>query len=295
MKNLTIGGVVLAVVVVMVALMGTEFTKIKLGYEGGKIPVVGSGKNGSAEDVQIMSKGWNAWASWKYDAVVNPLYMKEYVYTAGPAKGSKGNEAISFQDVEKMKYTADVGIKLRMLPGKTGYLYQDFHKSVNQLIDTNLYNSIRKHMGDASSTLNSDGIIGEGREKFATDVTNLVQDEWKDYFIVEDIFFIGPIEPPKAVRKAMENAVKKQEEVSVAESDRLIKEKETNAVTFDKRERADAIAYEITEIAKAEAGAIKKIKKQLGDEGYNEYLRTRKWNGSKATTILAPNTGVMIK
>lgn len=287
-------GIGMVIVAALIALITVDIHKLKYGYEGVLVPVVGTGKS-DISGMKPMDQGWNFWAGWKYDMVTNPNHSKKYVWTAGPdkARGSEGDEAISFQDKDKLTYTADVGLQFKLKTGMTGPLYAEIHKSVDEMIDTFLLDSVAKHMGDVGGSLGSDGIIGEGRESFAAEVEDRVRKEWGEYFHIEDVFFIGPIDPPASVEQAIAKAAKKRQEVITATAEKEKKQQATDAFTYDKRQKDLAVAAGITAIADAEEAAIKKIKLALDGESYTGYLNTRKWNGSKATTILGSDTQVI--
>ncbi|MCP4341283.1 MAG: hypothetical protein GY799_20960 [Desulfobulbaceae bacterium] len=282
MKQLGLAGIGAIIAVLAVIGMATiGYVKVPLGKEVGLIPVMGTGK-GEIQKIRVLDGGREWYNDIKYDAVINDTFLKEYAWTDTVTKKSPDVEGIPFNDKKKLGYRAGVGIKMSLKKGMTGELYAATHKNVDELLQTNFENSLAKHVGNVASKLGPDEIMGKGREAFAEKVEEKVREEWGYFFNIKDVYFIGKIDPPKSVKQSIDTSAKKQEEVIIAESNRLIKQKAT-----------DAAAYDIAEKAKAEANAIKIVRAQLTPE-YTEYLEVMKWDGSRALTRVGGDSPVII-
>lgn len=274
---------------------GCGVQKIDQGYEGAKINVLGSDKG----EIEILGQGWNFYNSFKYDIIQNPTFVQEYVWTKSPEEGSETDESITFQSSNSLAFNADVGISFNMIPGKTGEIYKKYHKTVKQLIDTNLRNTVRDAFNRMASMRDAENIYGFGKTKFISDVEKDVRDFWAEYLDIKKIYLIGKLEPPPQVMEAIakkieatQKAAQRRNEVeqSKAEADKAIEE--ARGVAESKKIAADAKAYQILKEAEAEAKSIELVNKQLAKSpDYVEYVKAQRWDG-KLPGFVGGNTPI---
>lgn len=263
--------------------VGCGMTKVDKGYEGAKINILGSDKG----DIEILSTGYQFYNTFKYDVIKNPLFIQEYVWTASRDEGSETDESITFQSSNSLEFTADVGISFNMKEGQTGKIYEKYHKTVEQLIDTNLRNSVRDAFNRMGSKRDAEQIYGSGKGDFILEIEKDVREYWKDYLKINKIYLIGSLNPPKQVKEAIakkieatQKAAQRRNEVeqSRAEADKKIEE--ARGSSESKKLEANAEAYQILKKAESEAKGIELINKQLSNSPYYvEYIKAQKWDG----------------
>lgn len=275
---------VIMIFMLIFASMSTGCAKIDKGYEGAKINTLGTDKG----ETQILSTGRHYYNPIKYDIIRNPIFRQEYVWTSSKDEGSPTDESITFQSSNSLKFTANVGISFSLIPGKSGELYEKYHKNIRDMIDTNIRNSVRDAFNRAASDRDAEKIYGKGKNEFIKDVTKDVSEYWKDFFIIHKIYLVGPLDPPAQIRAAINKKIEaiqkaQQRENEVAEAIASANKKiETQRGESESRKmEADAAAYELERIAEAEAKSIKLITDQLKrSPEYIELERVKKWNGA---------------
>ena len=271
----------------MCVVMATSTTgcieKIDKGYEAAQINTLGSDKG----DVKILGTGWKFYNSFKYDLIQNPTFVQEYVWTASKEEGSKNNESITFQSSNSLAFTADVGISFSVREGRSGAIYEKYHKSVDEMVDTNLRNTVRDAFNRMASSRDAEAIYGSGKVSFINDVYKDVREYWEEDLDIKKIYLIGKLDPPEQVKKAInkkieatQKAAQRRNEVeqSRAEADKKIEEARGNSESV--KIAADGKAYEILKEAEAKAKSIELVNKQLGRSPlYIEYLKALRWDG----------------
>lgn len=280
---------ILILCLVISGLVGCGTQKIDKGYEGAKINVLGSSKG----DIETLDTGWHIYNSIKYDVIQNPTFVQEYVWTKSPEEGSQNDESITFQSSNSLAFNADIGISFCMIPGKTGEIYEKYHKTVTQLIDANLRNSVRDAFNRMASLRDAEGIYGSGKTQFISDVEKDVREFWKEYLDIKKIYLIGKLDPPPQVKQAIakkieatQKAAQRRNEVeqSKAEADKKIEE--ARGIAKSVEIAADAKAYKTLKEAEAKAQAIKLVNEQLSrSPQYIEYIKANNWDGKLPTYI----------
>ena len=273
-------------VIILLSIMmvcGFGCTKIDKGYEGAKINTLGTDKGG----VKILETGRVFYNPLKYDVITNPLFIQEYVWTASSDEGSETDESITFQSSNSLEFRADVGISFCMKKGQTGILYENYHKTVKQMIDTNLRNSVRDAFNRLGSKRDAEAIYGSGKAEFIKSIEQDVREFWKESLDIKKVYLIGSLNPPEQVKNAIakkieatQKAAQRRNEVeqSKAEADKKIEE--ARGAAESAKLAADARAYQISTEAQAEAKGIELINTQLSkSKDYVEYVKAQKWDG----------------
>lgn len=268
--------------VIMMAFMA-GCTKIDQGYEGAKINTLGSDKG----EIEILGTGWHFFNALKYDVKENPTFVKDYIWTAALEEGSPTNESITFQSSNSLAFTADVGVSLSLIPGKSGELYRKYHKTVEEIIKTNVRNTVRDAFNRIASGRDEENIYGGGKADFVKAVEADVREFWGAYLDIKKIYLVGKLDPPEEVKKAISKKIeatqmaemrRNEVEQSKAEADKEIET--ARGLATSKRLGADAKAYSILAEAEAEAKKIKLINDQLSKSpDYNNYLLVTRWSG----------------
>ena len=263
--------------------MTTGCGKVDQGYEAAKINTLGSDKG----EIDVIGQGWQFYNVFKYDLIVNPTYVQEYVWTANDEEGSKNDESITFQSSNSLPFTADVGISFCIVEGATGKLYKKYHKKVDQLVDTSLRNTVRDAFNRMASSRSAEEIYGKGKVAFINAVYEDVKAYWEGYLDIKKIYLIGQLDPPTEVKDAISKKIRatqkaQQRQNEVAESvAQAAKDVALAKGLADSRNLAtDAEAYDILEKAKAKAAAMKLVNAQLDrSPTYIDYIKASAWDG----------------
>lgn len=270
-------------------------SKVDQGYEAAKINTLGSDKG----EIEVLGQGWQFYNVFKYDIITNPTFAQDYVWTASKEEGSPTDESITFQSSETLPFKADVGISFSIVPGATGQLYKKYHKTVKQLVDTNLRNNVRDAFNREGSKRPAEKIYGSEKVQFIQDIQKEVQDYWTGLLDIKRIYLIGKLDPPQQVKDAIAKKIEakqkaQQRENEVAESraiaDKRIAEQRGDTETM--KMKADAEAYATLKSAEAKAKAIELVNKQLEKSPqYIEYIKANNWDG-KLPTFMGGNTPI---
>jgi regulator of protease activity HflC (stomatin/prohibitin superfamily) len=264
--------------------MTTGCTKIDKGYEGAKINTLGSDQG----EIQPLGTGWHFYNPLKYDIVVNPTYVQEYVWTKSIEEGSLTDESITFQSSNSLAFNADVGISIALIPGKSGVLYEKYHKTVDDVIKTNFRNTVRDSFNRVASSRDEENIYGSGKSDFVEEVEERVRGYWKDYFEIRKVYLIGKLDPPLQIQEAISKKIEatqmaeqRRNEVEQSKAEANKKIEEARGVAESQRLEADAKAYKILTEATAEAKSISLVNEQLAKSPqYIEYIKARQWDGA---------------
>ena len=282
--------------IMLLALLAMSMTacgKVDQGYEAALINTLGSDKG----EIKVVDQGWQFYNVIKYDMIKNPIFTQDYVWTANKEECSPNDESITFQSSETLPFTADVGISFSIIPGATGRLYQRYHKTVKDLVGTNLRNNVRDAFNREASKRTAEEIYGKGKVQFVQAVQVSVQDYWKGLLNIKRVYLIGKLDPPQQVKEAIAKKIEakqkaQQRENEVAESKAIADKKiaEQRGITKSIEMKADADAYAIIKSAEAKAKAIELVNKQLDHSPrYIEYIKANNWNG-QLPTYMGGNT-----
>lgn len=282
-------------IVLAFAMTTVACSKVDQGYEAAKINTLGSDKG----EIEVVGQGWQFYNVLKYDLIKNPIFTQDFVWTASREEGSPTDESITFQSSETLPFTADVGISFSIIPGATGELYKKYHKTVQELVDTNLRNNVRDAFNREGSKRPAEKIYGSGKVQFVQDIQKEVQEYWAGLLSIKRVYLIGKLDPPKQVKLAISKKIEakqkaQQRENEVAESEAIADKKiaEQRGITEAMKMKADAEAYTTLKSAEAKAKAIELVNKQLEKSPqYIEYIKANNWDG-KLPTYMGGNSPV---
>ena len=202
-----------------------------------------------------------------------PTFMQNYEW-----KEEEGEE-LSFQTVEGMTASADVGISYSLDPNKISTIFQTYRRGIDEITDTFLRNMVRDSLVKAVSTKPIEYVYGAGKAELMKTVEEDVRKQVSDIGInVSKIYWIGEIRVPNEVRAsinaknaATQQAQQRQNEVATAKAE------------ADKKiEEARGQAESILRVAEAQAKANKLVAQSLTPE-LVQYFGLEKWDGKLPT------------
>jgi regulator of protease activity HflC (stomatin/prohibitin superfamily) len=259
--------------------------RVESGYVGLKVNLLGGEKG----DIEVLPMG-RYWIGMNEELHLFPVFKQNYTWAQKADEVGEGDESISFQTVEGMEVSADVGISFEFQADKIPTIFQTYRRGVREITDTFLRNHVRDAMNSVGSKLPVESVYGNGKSEFLDAVEKEVKDQVSPLgIIVEKVYLIGSFRLPAQIVEALnakmgasQKAQQRQNEVaeSKAEADKSI-------------EKARGQAESQRMLAEAEANANKIVAASISDE-LVRYEHVKKWNGVLPTTILGGDSNVLL-
>lgn len=251
----------------------TACSKVPAGYVGVKVYLLGNDKGVNSEELGV----GRYWIGINEELYLFPTFSQNYVWTAGEDTGSPDNEAISFQTVEGMSVTADIGVTYAIQPDKVTDIFEKYRKGVDEITDIYLRNMVRDALVTVASTRKVDNVYGAGKAEMMAEVEAIVRAQVESIGInVERIYWVGNLTLPREVTTAL-NA--KIQATQMAEQRRNEVE-QAKAEAQKARETAQGTADAMLTIARAEAEGIELRGEALRNNPDVITLNAvEKWNG----------------
>ena len=245
--------------------------KVEAGYVGIRVDLLGTDQGVSNDEV---GPG-RYWIGINEDLYKFPTFAVNYVWTQDRNEGSATDESLTFQSVEGMNVSADVGITYSVDPEMVSDLFQRYRKGIEEITDIYLRNAVRDALVSEASTMQVRQIYGEGKTGLMARVEERVIQQVARYGInVERIYWIGGLRLPPNVVASIDSEIAataqaRQRENEVAEA---------IAAADKARETAAGEADAILAIATAQAEANRLLEQSL-TENVIRYQATQKWDG----------------
>lgn len=289
-----LGGVLLCGCVLASGYVFSNMEKVKAGYVGVKVYLLGGKKGVSQEELGV----GRYWIGFNEELYRFPTFTQNYVWTKDPAEGSKNDESILFQTSEGMSVGTDVGISYNVRSDMVGSIFQKYRRGIDEITDTFLRNMVRDAFVKVGSTKSIEDVYGSGKTEIIAEVEQMVRDQVDEIGInVERIYLIGKMRLPKGVVVALnakiaatQKAQQRENEVAeaIAAAEKGVataegaKREAVLKAEANKQERilaAEGEAESIELRANAQAEANRKLAESLTPE-LIEYERVKKWNGT---------------
>jgi regulator of protease activity HflC (stomatin/prohibitin superfamily) len=249
-------------------------SRVPAGNVGLKVFLLGGSKG---VDTEELTPG-RYWIGFNEELFLFPTFMQNYCWTAGNDVdcGSPEDESFSFQTIDGMVASADVGISYSIDPAKVNEIFQTYRRGIDEITDTFLRNMVRDALVKNASSKAIDYVYGAGKAELIESVLKDVQAQVSTQGIhVTKIYWIGEIRlPPPVIERineknaAIQQAETRRNEVQSAKA-------EADKVRETARGRADAVAIE----AETQAKANKLLSESLTPE-LIQYKMLDKWSGN---------------
>jgi regulator of protease activity HflC (stomatin/prohibitin superfamily) len=206
----------------------TFSTVIQPGDVGVKIKTIGAG---SGVDPHPYTTGWQ-WRGIGERFVEYPVIMRPYAYAAGKDPTNKEtNEEISFSDNNALPMTADVQIKLRVLPGAAPKLWEKYRTTFDDLITGQIRNDVRSAIAAETEQVPVEFLYKGGRQAVIQRALQRVRNEWGPQGVeIANLEWIGNIRYPDVILDAIQAKTKAdadqqaaQAQVAVAEANARVR------------------------------------------------------------------------
>lgn len=239
--------------------------KVPAGHVGVKVYLLGSKKG-----VDVEEKGVGRyWIGWNEDLFVFPTYTQNHTWT--------DKERLSFQTMEGLSVSADVGISYHVDPSKVTSVFQKYRKGVEEITDIYLRNMVRDALVKRASHLNIESVYGAGKSELIENVQADVREQTEEIgIIIEKIYWIGELALPGTVVESINMKIQANQ---LAEQRRNeVEQSKAEAQKLVEAARGEAEA-QLT-IAKAKADAIRLKGEALrAQPEVIELSAIEKWNG----------------
>jgi len=247
----------------------TACSTVPAGHVGVKVFLLGGEKGVDHEELGV----GRYWIGMNEELYLFPTFMQNYEWK------EENNEALSFQTVDGMTASADVGISYSLDPSKISVIFQTYRRGIDEITDIFLRNMVRDSLVKAVSTKAIEYVYGAGKAELLKAVEKDVGEQVKELGIVSvKLSWIGQIRVPEEVRlsinaknAATQKAQQRQNEVAQAKAE------------ADKKiEEARGQAESILKVAEAQAKANKLVASSLTPE-LVQYFGLEKWDGKLPT------------
>lgn len=255
---------VFATVALAVGLVGCY--KVPAGHVGVKVYLLGGAKGVESEELGV----GRYWVGWNQELFLFPTFTQNHTWTDA--------EKLTFQTVEGLEVSADVGISYRVDPSQVTTVFQKYRKGIDEITDIFLRNMVRDALVKRASTLDIESVYGAGKAELIELVQADVSAQTSEIgIVIEKIYWIGTLGLPESVVAAInekiqatQRAVQRQNEVAQAVA-------EANKEREIARGNADARLI----VAEADAKAIEvKAEALRHNPEVIEFEKIAKWDGT---------------
>lgn len=190
-------------------------SKVPAGYVGVKVHLLGGEKGVDTEELGV----GRYWVGWNEDLFLFPTFTQNHTWT--------DKERLSFQTVEGLAVSADVGISYHVNPEKVTSVFQKYRKGIDEITDIYLRNMVRDALVKRASALGIESVYGAGKASLIEQVQADVAGQTGDIGItIEKIYWVGELGLPETVVgsinakiQATQMAAQRQNEVAQARAE----------------------------------------------------------------------------
>lgn len=199
------------------------------------------------------------WIGMNEELYVFPTFTQNDTYS--------GDETISFQTVEGMTVSADVGISYSIDPEKVPLVFQKYRRGIEEISDVYLRNMVKDALVQVAGDQPIESVYGQGKTELIADVQKLVSEQVRPIGInIEKIYWTGGVRLPDSVVnslnakiQATQIAMQRENEVRTAEAKAAIQIAEAKGEAESMRLRAEAEANAIRVKAQALESNLKLV------------------------------------
>ncbi|MGE8519719.1 MAG: SPFH domain-containing protein [Alcaligenes faecalis] len=190
-------------------------SKVPAGHVGVKVHLLGGEKGVDTEELGV----GRYWVGWNEDLFLFPTFTQNHTWT--------DKERLSFQTVEGLAVSADVGISYHVNPAKVTSVFQKYRKGIDEITDIYLRNMVRDALVKRASSLGIESVYGAGKASLIEQVQADVAGQTGDIGItIEKIYWVGELGLPETVVgsinakiQATQMAAQRQNEVAQARAE----------------------------------------------------------------------------
>lgn len=196
--------------------------KVPAGNVGVKVHLLGSDKG---VDTEVLNPG-RYWIGWNQDLFIFPTFTQNYTWTQSKSEGGSDNkggpedESISFQTIEGLSVSADIGISYHIEADKVSLVFQKYRKGVEEITDIYLRNLVRNALVTQASTRPIETVYGSGKADLIEAVRKEVADQVAPLgIIVEQLNWVGDLRLPATVVASINNKIQATQQAQQRENE----------------------------------------------------------------------------
>lgn len=219
-------------------LASCSMERVDSGYVGVKVNLLGSDKG-----VQATPVGTGRYFLGPNQELYKfPTFQVNYVYTTSSDEGSEGNEEFTFQTVEGMGCSMDIGVAMHFEEFQVPNMFKKYRKGVDEIRGVVVRNSIRDALNRAAGNLSVEAVYGAGKGKLIDTVTTIVQKELGPTgIIIDKLSLIGTVRIPESIKNALDAKVAMTQEAQKSENEVAKAQADANIATAQAQGKADAL------------------------------------------------------
>nr|CAI3971239.1 lipoprotein [Ochrobactrum phage ORM_20] len=250
------------------ALAITACSKVPAGYVGVKVYLLGSDKG---VDTEVLSPGRH-WIGWNEDLYQFPTFTQNFTWEG---KGANGGKSFTFQTIEGMVVSADVGVSYSVMPEKVSTIFQKYRRGIDEITDTYVKNMIRDAIVTEASRIRVESVYGSGKEDLIKAVEKRVRDQISPIGLnIERIYWVGQFDlPPEVIEKI--NAKVNADQIT---QQKIAELEQTRADAQKRIAEAEGEKQAAVLRAQGEAEANRVVTESI-NETLIRYRQTEKWDG----------------
>jgi len=198
MKKIFLGFILVSIITVF------GCSTVPAGNVGVKVYLLGTRKG---VDSEVLGVG-RYWIGFNENLYLYPTYQINYTFTKDVTEGSPQNEEFTFQTMEGLECSVDLGVSLHFDKSKISTMFQTYRKGPEEIRSVTLRNSIRDCLNKASSTMPIESVYGEKKAELFDKVQQMVSNQLSPNGIVIDkISIVGSIRLPKQITDSLNDKV----------------------------------------------------------------------------------------
>jgi len=259
---------------------------IKPGYVGVIVPLYGSKEAKKDYDIAYGRVWYNPLATEIYTF---PIFMQQPVWHKD---GPDGDESITFNTAEGNSVNCDVALAYSIKEDKVTTIFREQRRDIDGITNVYLRSKVRdafvRHGGKALVH----EVMGSGKEKVLTDVTNDLKEELESKgYVIDMVSIVGEMRVDSKVIDAISATITQQQKA--LEADAKVKQSEAEArqaVAVAKgkadaqKAEAEGKAAATLAIAEAESKANQLLQQSITPD-LLKYQTVEKWDGKLPTLM----------
>lgn len=264
--------VMFAIIAIAFMFSVSSCDSVPVGSVGIKVNKYGGDKG---VDATVLGVG-RYWLGWNEDLYLFPTYQVNYSFTQSATEGSPTNEEFSFQTVEGMDCTVDLGITMHYDVDKIVKMFSTYRKGEEEIRSIVIRNAVRDALIEIAGSMPVETVYGAGKGKLRDSVQTLVKSRLKSTGIILDkISLIGSVRIPDAVRNSLNAKVQMTQDAQKVENEVAKETAQANIRVAKAKGEADAMRIK----ADAEAYYNRTVSSSLTTT-IVELKRIEKWDGA---------------
>lgn len=237
---------------------------ISPGYVGVVVSLLGEDKGVSDKPVGV-------------GMCITPPWKQVYTFPTFEQNTTwEGTEGFSFQTIEGMAISADIGITYHLESDAIPVIFQKYRRGMREITNVFIYNYVRDSINKAASRFSIEHLYSDGKERFFDEVEKDVRKHLDLIGIkITRIYLIGRFHFPDNVIKALNSKIEANQRAQQRENEL----REAEAEAKKQVAQSEGAAKCIMQKAKAEAEANILLAKSVTSE-LIQWQSIQKWNGS---------------